>query len=144
MSSTKHTVDKATKRIRLIARIWSAVIIAYALIMFIGYTVNLVTTGTADPYAEEDYPFVENLPPIFMFLAIIGLGIAWRWEKIGGIITLGFCLVTTPIILIHWPITEDLRFIGPLILVIIIAFPGILFLLYWRRSRKRINPQNSA
>lgn len=136
MASAKHAGDKATKRIRWIARIWSAVIIAFALLMVIGYTINWVTTGTADPHAEEDYPFIENLPPIFMLLAITGLGIAWRWEKIGGIINLIFCLVVIPILLIHWPITQDPRFIMPYILLILVAFPGILFMVSWRRRER--------
>jgi len=123
---------------RWIARIWSAVIIAFALLMVIGYSINWLTTGTADPHAEEDYPFIENLPPIFMFLAIMGLGIGWPWEKIGGIITLCFCLATIPILLIHWPITQDSRFVMPYILLMIIAFPGILFLLCWRRKNRAI------
>ena len=143
MDSTGHKIDRATKRIRRIARIWSAVIIVYALLMFIGYTISWVTTGEADPHAEDDYPFIENLPPIFMFLAILGLAIAWRFEKIGGIINLGFCLATIPILLVHWPITQDSRFAAPYILVIIVAFPGILFLGYWWRSRERITSQDN-
>jgi hypothetical protein len=137
MTKLKKHSDIITKWIRLIARIWSVPVIAYALIMFIGHTVNLVTTGKADPYAVEDYPFIENLPPIFLFLAIIGLGIAWRFERLGGIINLIFCLTTLPILLIHWPITQDTQYIIPYILMIIIAFPGILFLVHWWRSRKR-------
>ena len=136
MTKFKKTSDKITKWIRRIARIWSIPVIAYALMMFIGYAVNWMTTGIADPYAIEDYPFIENLPPIFMFLAILGLVIAWRRERLGGIINLIFCLVTLPILLIHWPITQDPGYIVPYILLVIIAFPGILFLVYWWRSRK--------
>ena len=144
MASTKLAGDRVTKRIRWIARIWGTVIVAYALLMLIGYAWNWMTTGKADPHAVVDYPFIENLPPIFMFLAILGLGIAWRWERSGGIINLIFCLATIPIFLIHWPVTQDSRFVIPYILLIIIAFPGILFLVCWWRSRKRITPQNSA
>ncbi len=137
MASEKHACDRTGKRILWIARIWSAIIIAFALIMVIGYTVSWIRTGEADPYAEDDYPFIENVPPILMLLAILGSGIAWRWEKIGGIINLFFCIATLPILLIHWPITEDTRFIGPYILLIIVAVPGILFLVYWNRCRKK-------
>lgn len=129
--------DRITKWTRWIARIWSVPVIAYALMMLIGYTVNWVTTGKVDPYTVEEYPFIENLPPIFMFLAILGLSIAWRWERAGGIINLIFCLATLPILLIHWPITQDSRFVVPYILLMITALPGILFLVYWCRSRKR-------
>jgi hypothetical protein len=144
MENIEHTYDRATKRIRWIARIWSAVIIAFALMILIGYTTNRVTTGTADPHAEEDYPFIENLPPIFMFLAIIGLGIAWRFEKIGGIINLFFCSAIIPLLLFYRPITIDSSFTFPFILVILIAFPGILFLGCWWRSRKRMISQNGT
>ncbi|MEA3313371.1 MAG: hypothetical protein U9Q18_03240 [Caldisericota bacterium] len=145
MANTKHASDRVTKSIRLIARIWSIPVIVYALVLVVGYTVNWITTGVADPYAVENYPFIENLSPIFMLLAILGLGIAWRKEKLGGIINLFFCcLAIIPIFLIRWPITQNIYNIIPFILIIIVAFPGILFLIYWWRSKKRIIPQNSA
>ena len=145
MTNTKHASDRVTKSIRWIARIWSIPIIVYALVLIVGYTVNWITTGVADRYAVEGYPFIENLPPIFMLLAILGLGIAWRKEKLGGIINLFFCcLAIIPILLIHWPITQNIYNIIPYILLIIIALPGILFLMYWWRSKGRIIPQNSA
>ena len=137
MIKSKKTSDRMTKCIRWIARILSVPIIAYALLMFIGYTVNWITTGKADPYAVDNYPFIENLPPIFMFLAILGLGMAWFKEKIGGIINIIFCLAILPILLIHWPIPQDPRHAVPYILLAIIALPGILFLVHWWRSRKR-------
>jgi len=129
--------DKTTKWIGWIARIWSVPIIAYALMMFAGYTVSWITTGKADPHAVKDYPFIENLPPVFMFLAILGLGIAWRWEKLGGIINIVFCLATLPILLIHWPIAQDPRFAVPYVLLMIIVFPGILFLAHWYQVQKK-------
>jgi len=127
--------DRTTKRIRLIARIVSAPIIIFALMMLTGYTVSWITTGTADPYAVEDYPFIENIPPILMFLAIMGLAIAWRSEKLGGTINLLFCALTLIVI----PFTRDtldFRSIMPMILVFIVAIPGVLFIMYWRRSKK--------
>ena len=137
-------VDRKTVLIRRIARIWGTVIVVFALLMFIGYAWSWVTTGEADPYAEDDYPFIENIPPIFLFIAIMGLGIAWRWEGAGGIINLIFCLATLPILLIQWPITREIRFIMPYLLLIMVAIPGILFLVCWHRSRKGTIPQNSA
>jgi hypothetical protein len=141
MTEINKTNDKTTKRIRLIARIVSAPIIVYGLIMITGYTVSWITTGTADPYAVEDYPFIENIPPILLFLAIVGLGIAWRSEKAGGIMNLLFCVFTLIVI----PFTRDtldFRSIMPMILVFIVAIPGVLFIIYWRRSKKINNPPN--
>jgi hypothetical protein len=68
--------DRATKWMRWIARIWSLPIIVSALVVLVGYAWNWVTIGGADPYAVEDYPPTEALAPIFMFLSVLGLGIA--------------------------------------------------------------------
>jgi hypothetical protein len=81
MSGVKNANYRSTKWIRRIARIWSAPITVYALMLLTGYTWNWLTTGVADPYAVEEYPPIENLPPLFDFLSILGLGMAWRWEK---------------------------------------------------------------
>ena len=144
MANPKYTNDRATKWMRWIARIWSIVIIGIALLMLIGYAWNWVTTGKADPHAVENYPPIENLPPLFMLLSVLGLGIAWRWEGLGGAITVVFQLAMLPLLLIHWPITQDSRFVAPYLILMAIATPGILFLVCWRRSRKRAIPHNSA
>jgi len=139
MAIIKSVNEKHTKWIRWTARIWSIILIAYALLLFIGYGWNLITTGKADPNAMENYPFIENLPPLFMFAAILGLGLgfAWKWEKIGGIINLSFCLATLPILFIHWPIPQDSRYIMPYLLLLIVAIPGILFLISHKRSKMK-------
>ncbi|MFH1367427.1 MAG: hypothetical protein ABIH38_05630 [Patescibacteria group bacterium] len=139
MADNNIANNKTTKRLRLIARIVSAPIILFALIYVIGYGIDWITTGTADPNAIEDYPFIENIPPLLMFLAIVGLAIAWRREKIGGIINLLFCLLTL-IILPFTRDTLDFRSMIPVVLVLIIAVPGILFVIYWRRIQKSISP----
>ena len=90
MTNATDIGDHATKWIRRIARIWSSPIIIYSLIMLFGYAWNLVTIGKADPYTVEGYPLVEALPPILVFLSVLGLLIAWRWEGFGGAITLVF------------------------------------------------------
>ena len=97
-----------------------------------------MTTGEADPHAAEDYPPIENLPPLLMFVAALGSGIAWRWEGLGGAITIVSQLVTLPVLLIHWPITHDFpRYVvAPYGTWMIVAIPGILFLVCWWRSRE--------
>jgi hypothetical protein len=105
--------------------------------MFTGYFWNWVTIGTADPYAVEGYPFVEALPPILLFLGVLGLAIAWRWERLGGAINLVFLLAVFVLLLITRPLTDDLsRIVIPYLMTIVIAIPGILFLVCWKRSRK--------
>lgn len=136
MTNVTDNGDRTTKWIRWIARIWSSPIIVFSLIMLTGYAWNWVTIGKADPYAVEGYSLVEALPPILMFLSVLGLGIAWRWEKLGGAIALVFQLATLLVLLIQIPITQDFpRSAIPYLMLVIVAIPGILFLVGWWRSR---------
>jgi hypothetical protein len=145
MSNGSDTNDRVTIWIRRIARIWSFPIIVYSLIMLIGYAWNWVTIGKADPYTVEGYPFVEALPPILMFLSVLGLGIAWRWEGLGGAIALVFQLSALLLLLIQRPITDDFyRSAIPYLMSMVITIPGILFLVYWWRSRRKSTLQTST
>jgi hypothetical protein len=122
------------------------VIVAVALFVVAGYALSWITTGTADPYAAEDYPFIENLPPLFMLLSVLGLGIAWRWEGVGGAVALVFSLATLPILLVHWPIAHDFPryLVAPYGVWLVVAVPGVLFLVCGWRSRKRAMPRDGA
>ena len=124
--------------IRWIARIWGALILLIALLFLAGSITDWVTNGQADPYAVEDYPFIENLPPLFILLSAVGLGIGWRWERAGGAIALLGQLAALPIYLIHWPIAQDFSryLIAPYGLSAMVAAPGLLFLISWRLARK--------
>lgn len=145
MPNVNEVDDRATKLIRWTARIWGTLVIAFTLLILIGYAWNLVTTGKADPNAVEDYPSIENLPPSFGLLSILGLGIAWRWEGIGGAITVAFSLAVLPLLLIFWPVTGDFPryLVAPYGTWMVIAIPGILFLMCWWRSKKRGIPKHS-
>ena len=124
-------MNKIKFRLRWIARIWSIVIIVFTLIMLIGYAVNWVQTGTADPHAMEDYPAIENLIPLTLILSVLGLGIAWRWEGLGGAINIGFYLVN---LAVHFCMISPRPY--PYIIAIAVPTPGILFLVCWWISRK--------
>jgi len=137
MADINDSGDRRTKLIRRIARIWSAPIILYSLLQLTGYAWNWLTIGKADPYAVEGYPFIEAVPPILLFLGVIGLAIAWRWERLGGTINLVFLLGVVVVLLITRPLTDDLSFVLiPYLMTIVVAIPGILFLVYWQRSRE--------
>ena len=111
-----------------------------------GYAWSWVTTGTADPNAVEDYPPIENLPPLFAILSVVGLGLAWRWEGVGGAIAVVFNLAGLPVLLIHWPLAHDFpRYLmAPYGVWMMIAIPGVLFLISWWRSRDRPVPERGA
>ena len=138
MATGREHHNKVTRWIRWTARIWGAVVFLVALLIFLGYASNWVTTGTADPYAAEDYPPIENLPPLLMFLAALGSAIAWRWERVGGAITVASGLVALPVLLIHWPIAEGFPryLVAPYGTWLIVVVPGVLFLVCWWRSRE--------
>jgi len=137
MTQGNDSRNRVTLQMRRIARIWSFPIIVYALLMFSGYTWNWVTTGVADPHAVADYPPIEALPPIFMFLSILGLGLAWRWERWGGMISIVFQLAALAVLLIDKPLTDDFpRSAVPYLMSLIISTPGILFLGCGWRSRE--------
>lgn len=137
MSSANSGDDRVTRGIRWIARIWGAVVIVFTLLILSGYVWNWVTIGQADPHAVEDYPPIENLPPLFALLSAVGLGIAWRWEGIGGAIAVLFSLASLAVLLIHWPIADGFPryLVAPYGVWMIIAVPGVLFLASWWRSR---------
>ncbi|MGI6379796.1 MAG: DUF7670 domain-containing protein [Anaerolineae bacterium] len=115
-------------------------VVAVTLIVLIGYASNWVTTGTADPHAVKDYPPIENLPPLFIVLSALGLGIAWRWEGLGGAIAAAFALATLPVLLVHWPIGEGFPryLVAPYGVWAVVAVPGVLYLICWWRSRRRM------
>lgn len=131
-SKKRESTYGSISRIRKIARIWSLLIIFLALLAAAGYILNWIRTGTADPYAVENYPPIENLPPILEFLAVTGLAVAWRREGVGGLITAVSSIAVLPILLIHWPLTTRNYvhyIIAPYGLWLLIMIPGILFLL---------------
>ena len=124
-------MNRSVVRLRWIARIWSIVIIVFTLIMLIGYAVNWVQTGTADPLAMKDYPSVENLIPLTLILSVLGLGIAWRWEGLGGALNIGFFLAS---LAVHFWMISSRPY--PYIIAIALPTPGILFLVCWWKSKK--------
>lgn len=126
---TDEKNNKKTNWITWVARIWSIPLILYSLIMIYGYVVNWFKYGKADPYAVEGYPFIENIPPIFMLMAIIGLAIAFKYQKIGGIVNMIFIILAAIIIIITRPNILEPRSYIPLILMLIVLVPGVLFLL---------------
>jgi len=139
MANLDDTATRTTKRIRWIARIWGAVVIAFTLLFLTGYAVNWVTTGVADPYAMEDYPPIENLIPLTLVVSVAGLGIAWRREGLGGAINIGFYLANMAVH--RWMISPRPY---PWVLIPIVTTPGILFLVCWWRSSKGTIPQSDA
>ena len=132
MANLEDVEDRTTKRIRLVARIWSLVVIIFSLTMLAGYAWNWVTTGKADPYAVEGYPPSENLLPLAMCLSVAGLGVAWRWEGLGGAINIGFFLVNLGL---YWLLRGRFFPLNAVAILSLAIVPGVLFLVCWWRSK---------
>jgi hypothetical protein len=135
--TSKYTGDRTTKWICWIARVWGALIVVYVLLVIVSTIWNWLTTGIADQHAIENINTIEYVGPVFIFISTLGLGIAWRWVKIGGTVAVVFQLLFIVFHLFQKPISLDPSFIVPFLISIIIFFPGILFLVCWWRQRKR-------
>ena len=125
MANTGAGADRTTRRIRRIARIWGTVIIGITLVIVIAHVVVPDTNAT-------DYPPSENLLPLAMCLSVAGLGVAWRWEGLGGAINVGFFLVNLGLYRVLRGKFLPLRAVAIFSLELI---PGILFLVCWWRTR---------
>jgi len=126
---------------RWVARIWSLPLIAGALLVAIGWAWSWLT-GATDPNAVEGNPPTEALVPIFLVVSIAGLGMAWRWERLGGAIAAVFQLAALVALLIHRPLTDDLsRLAIPYLLWLMVAVPAVLFLVCWWRTRQAAAPE---
>ena len=130
MANTDSGADRTTKWIRWIARICSIVIIGFTLMMVIGHAV------TPDPYAT-DYPPIENLLPLVMCLSVSGLGLAWRWEGLGGAISVAFFLANLGL---YWAIHGKFFPLRGLPILSPVLITGMLFLVCWWRTRSKSSP----
>jgi hypothetical protein len=127
--------QKVTKRIRWSARILSIPIILYFAFFSVGSIWNWLASGTADPYAVNQVTFLELLPLISLCVGIVGLGIAWFRERLGGMISILACLAAAVLLLLTSPITADFPRTGiPYLLVLAVAVPGMLFLISVHRT----------
>ena len=125
MSNADNPTSWTTKRIRRIARISSVVILVFTMVSIIAHLV-------APEPNEVDYPPIENLLPVIVVLSVLGLSIAWRWEGLGGAVSVGFFLVH---LALYWAIRQ--RFFPLRALAVFSPLPitGVLFLVCWWRSR---------
>jgi hypothetical protein len=70
----------------MITRILSGLIITLTLTTLLGHLLF------PEP-AADDYPWIENLLPLLMGISVLGLFLAWRWEMLGGALSLFFFLL---------------------------------------------------
>ena len=106
-----------------IARIWASLSLLFLLFMVGAHIIGALSgaeNGNGFNSTSEMLSFL-----FFPVSTIIGLGIAWKWEGLGGLITIigiiCFHVIRPDLIL-------DLMIDG-------LAAPGFLFVIYWLMSR---------
>ena len=118
VSSTRRNI----KIIRWIARILSILV----------FVITLSILFTPDPYATEPVPAEDWFMLSLWGVAILGLVIAWRWEFVGGIITIATMFIRE----LAWIILKGPWMASFLIVWLFVVPPAILFLGAWRLERK--------
>lgn len=68
--------------VRWMARVLAALLVGLVLVMFIGLTLD-------DGFHPLKLKGVEPILMIFFWTAVIGMVVAWRWQAIGGALSLG-------------------------------------------------------
>ena len=115
MSYASFRIKNSQPISRWVARIWSLVSLGFVLLLFIGEGFNPV-----------NLTLQEWLLSLFFPLGVcLGLILAWRWERLGGAITVLSFLAfyaTHFVIRQQWPG-------GPFF--VLLAAPGLLFLIPW-------------
>ena len=112
--------------LRWVARIWSILVFLFALGVMVA----------PDPYVVEPVPLGDWIQLGFYGLAVLGLLLAWRWEGLGGAIAIAGVVGSG----VAFGISRGYWFPGLAIPALLVAVPGILFLVCWRLSRGRRGP----
>jgi hypothetical protein len=140
MTETAPTPDRQQKWVRWVARIWSGPIILFVLYFALGSIWSSLTNASADPYAVERATLLESLILLFFAISALGLALAWRWEKFGGIFSL-VCIAGVYLTLLVQAFTtgEFSRMMIPSVMTLFVLIPGILFLISGTHAN-RSNP----
>jgi hypothetical protein len=111
---------KAADIIRWIARIWGSLSLAFML-LFLGAHLLGSITGEGEPLGK--FHSVEEIISFLCFpiCIIVGLALAWKWEGMGGLITItgiGIFHIIRPELLFNLAIDG-------------LALQGLLYHIYW-------------
>jgi len=123
MNETQTSRERGVTTIRRIARVWSIASIGFVLLMFIG-------SGLAEGFTLAQFTSRDLVGLFFFPLGVcLGMIVAWRWEGLGGVITVGSLLA----------FYATLRVMGGRFprgpYFALVAAPGALFLACWLLSR---------
>ncbi len=120
------------KVIRIVARALSALIILFFGFVFVGELASRIGLTPAPSGGLPPLSTVDAIQFYSMAVMFIGLGLAWKWELAGSLITL------LPAIM------DGILNPRALMVVLLIAAPAILFLVCWWRSPSPKVAENSV
>ena len=123
--STAHALPRSVIIMRWIARIWS----------FLVFAVAILEIFVPDPNATEPVPLADWFLLSLWGVAILGVLVAWRWELVGGIITIATMFIRELV----WIILKGQWLVNFLIFWLFVLPPAVLFLLAWGLERKAKN-----
>ena len=116
---------KPQNTLGLVARIISVPILLFTLLV-VGAHIIFPDTEPGT------YPPIENLLPVLMTLSVLGLALAWRWEGIGGGVTIVLFIVH---LLVYWEIRDKFFPANILVLFSPVFVTGVLFIVSAMRRR---------
>jgi hypothetical protein len=135
VDDTTGTSTSLRMILRWVARGWSILSLVFVTVIFVGEALHPTTTV---PITPRDVLAL----PLFPLGTYLGLVLAWRWEGLGGAITIGSLLAFYVALFLM-----DGRFPrGPFFALV--ATPGVLFLasrgISSRLRRERNHPSSGA
>ena len=120
MTSESDEKARNMRRLLWIARISAGLIVAFSVLMVVGYSVN--PQGSQGPTTLETFELA-----LFPFGMCVGYLIAFRWQLFGGVLSLA-CLA------IFLGVMQQVA----LVFVIgFLAIPGVLFVIYGMHLRDK-------
>jgi hypothetical protein len=120
--SSMNVIPRSVKITRWIARLWSILVFVVALLIIF----------TPDPYATEPVPAADWFLLSLWGVAVLGLLVAWRWELVGGIITIATLFFRE----LAWVVLKGGWMVNFLIVWLFLLPPAILFMVAWGLERK--------
>jgi len=128
-------LNRTAIAIRWIARIWGSLIVGFALIFLVAHIFGTEESGAGFQDTLELITFI-----CFPIGTVIGLLIAYKWERLGGLIACLGLIVGHVIILIDGQFPNKFEDFN----ILILFFPpGLLYLIYWFLSKKRNATQHT-